>query len=260
MTDDALIDVVKGQNIQDFLATQLMFTRHVRNPDSSPRPPDVEPRRMQIYLDLIYNNVENFIASTFPVAKSCLDDERWQALIREFLSDHGATSPYFLEVSEEFLAFLSARGLHNLPGFLLELCHYEWVEMALDVSSESVSDAEFDRPILEDACVSPLAEHLVYSYPVHEIGPANQPQTPAEVPSFLIVYRDRHDAVRFMVSNAMTYRLLEVFQQESNLAQAAATLADELTAAGREISASDVLGQVRNLVEDLHARGILLAV
>jgi hypothetical protein len=62
--------------------------------------------------------------------------------------------------------------------------------------------------------VSPLAWRLSYRYPVHLIGEHFRPdEVPAE-PTFLIVYRDREDEVRFMTANAVTLRLLQLLEDD----------------------------------------------
>ena len=100
---------------------------------------------MKIYADLFFNNVKNFLTTTFPIAKGCLGQEQWLRLCREFLHRHPSESPYFAEISQEFLAFLHYRqGLveNPDPDWLLELCHYEWVELSLDLQ---VDDDGSDR-------------------------------------------------------------------------------------------------------------------
>ena len=68
---------------------------------------------MSIYLSLFYNNIENFLASAFPVAKRVLGEKPWHELVREFVHRHPSTSPYFLEISQEFLSFLGDRKLQG---------------------------------------------------------------------------------------------------------------------------------------------------
>ena len=46
---------------------QHIFTQYMRDPENSPMPDDIEPRRMSIYSDLVFRNIENFIANSFPV-------------------------------------------------------------------------------------------------------------------------------------------------------------------------------------------------
>lgn len=205
----------RGDNLPGFLDRQLDFAAHIRNPDVHPRPADVEPRRMRIYLELFYNNIESFLASAFPVAKSLLDGERWHALVRDFVHRHPSESPYFLEISQEFLTFLAAARPDGLPPFLLELCHYEWVELALSVAEEDIPQDGIDaHGDLADGIpvVSPLIWKLAYAYPVHQIGAAFQPGQPGEAPTQLVVYRRRDDQVRFMEVNTLTTALLNVLE------------------------------------------------
>ena len=202
----------RGDNLPGFLARQLDFAAHIRNPQLHPRPADVEPRRMRIYVELFYNNIESFLASVFPVAKSVLEGERWRALVREFMHRHPSESPYFLEISQEFLTFLADVRPAGVPPFMLELCHYEWVELALSVAEEEIPEEGVDPD--GDLCagipvVSPLIWKLAYRFPVHQIGSDFQPEQPGPQPTQLVVYRRRDDSVRFMEVNTLTMTLLE---------------------------------------------------
>ncbi|UTW46141.1 putative DNA-binding domain-containing protein [bacterium SCSIO 12696] len=218
-----------------FQDTQFQFAAHLRNPDKNPAPGDIEDRRMGIYRDLIYNNIENFIASGFPVLKTLYSEERWHNMVRDFVARHQSTSPYFLEISQEFLRYLQEeRGVRpGDPPFLQELAHYEWVELALDVSPESLpaeSKMDVEKLLKGHPLVSPLAWRLSYQYPVHEIGPENQPQDPPEQPTFLVVYRNRKERVRFMEANGVTIRLLQLLEDDAELSgeQALQLIAEEL--------------------------------
>lgn len=206
-----------GSNLPGFRDAQLEFAAHIRNPDVHARPADVDARRMQIYVDLFYNNIESFLASGFPVSKRVLGDETWHRLVREFVHRHGSTSPYFLEISQEFLTYLGDREQSEplLPAFLLELAHYEWVELALGVSEVEIPESGYDPdgdlrsgPIL----VSPLIWCLAYRWPVHQIGPDHLPETPPPAPTHLIVFRRRNDQVSFMEVSAATLALVERLQ------------------------------------------------
>jgi len=222
-----------GSNLPGFRAAQLEFAAHIRNPDENPRPTDVEARRMKIYLELFYNNIEGFLASGFPVAKQVLGNERWHALVREFVHLHPSESPYFLEISQEFLTFLSERAesADPLPPFLLELAHYEWVELALGVSELEIPETGFDPgadvsdgPLL----LSPLIWCLAYEWPVHQIGPGRIPQAPPAAPTELIVYRRRNDRVAFMEVNAVTLELVSLLEAGEAPGAALARIAEAL--------------------------------
>ena len=167
----------RGDNLPAFRALQLDFAAHIRDPDRQPRPAGVDARRMRVYVELFYNNVESLLAGAFPVARAILAGERWHTLVRAFFRRHRSGTPYFLEISQEFLTFLAEDDAVELPPFLLELCHYEWVELALAVAEDEIPQHGIDPdgdlasgiPVL-----SPLMRRLAYRYPVHRIGPGFQ--------------------------------------------------------------------------------------
>jgi uncharacterized protein len=192
--------------------SQFQMANYLRNPERAPAPAGVEERRLAIYRSLVYNNIERFISGGFPVLRSLYQDDDWHSLVQEFIDGHRCHTPYFLEISQEFIQFLMHE--HSLrdsdPPFLAELAHYEWVELALDVSEEEPPAAsppgEMGSAI---PALSPLAWVLSYQFPVHKIGPGYCPQAPGE-PVYLVVYRNREDQVKFMELNAATARLLEL--------------------------------------------------
>lgn len=98
--------MLRGSNLPDFRELQLDFTAHVRNPQINGIPKGLEPRRMKIYTELLFNNVEKFLSTTFPVTRATFSDEAWYALVRDYLHRHKATSPYFLEIPQEFMEYL----------------------------------------------------------------------------------------------------------------------------------------------------------
>ena len=72
----------------DFQRLQRAFAGHLRNPDTRPAPQGIEERRLEIYRNLLFNNVNGFIEQGFPVLFSLLDAERWQRLVRGFFEFH----------------------------------------------------------------------------------------------------------------------------------------------------------------------------
>lgn len=222
-----------------FQAVQRELTDFLRKPDERPGPAGIEARRLTIYRDLIYNNIEDFLATGFPVLHSLYDDDAWARLVRDFLASHLCQSPYFSEIGEEFLAYLQierSAGADD-PPFLLELAHYEWVELALDIAPEDVNEIAVDIEgdlLTQRPLVSPLAWPLAYRFPVHHIGAEYQPQAPGDNPTYLVVYRNREDSVQFMEVNAITHRLLQLLQDE-----ATASGADALTQLAGEINHPD---------------------
>ncbi|GMG87296.1 HvfC family RiPP maturation protein [Biformimicrobium ophioploci] len=245
-----------------FQQVQKTFADHLREPQRAAAPQGIEDRRMKIYRDLIFNNIESFIASGFPVIRSLYRDDDWTELVRGFVGKHRAQSPYFLEISQEFLQYLQSEYVPRDcdPDFLLELAHYEWVELALDVSNENFPERRIEAGVLEGCPqVSPLVWSLSYRYPVHMIGPQFRPQEPPAEPTFLLVYRDRQEEVGFMQVNAVTARLLQILQD----AEEPLTGRGALEVLAQEMGQADAAGLLsfgEDLLNKLLSRDILAAV
>lgn len=207
----------------DFISQQYAFAAHIRNPDAYPRPKDVEERRMKIYRELFYNNIEDLIANTFPVLRNITTDDRWHAMIRDFYSNHISHTPFFSELSGEFLKYLELERtlLPDDPPFLLELAHYEWVELALSLLDHPIDSPTIDPQgdLLQGVpVISPLAWPLTYQFPVHKIGPAFQPTAPdSSTITHLLVYRDSHFTIHFIDINPVTARLLDLISNHNDM-------------------------------------------
>ena len=240
-----------------FQTTQQAFAAYIRDPKHSLLPPGVDERRMRVYVRLFYNNVESFLAETFRVFRAIANDAAWHALVRDFLRRHRATSPYFSQIPEEFLEYLGNEddaARPSTPPFALELCHYEWVRLALKLAADADCDHD-DDPLtaVDEVVVSPLAWPLRYAFPVDRIGPDHQPRTPPSRPTFLIAYRDRADRVRFLASNAPTLRLLQLIADELPLRACFQTLASETGTRPEDMARTGMAALNR-----LHAQDIVL--
>ncbi|NNC97786.1 MAG: DUF2063 domain-containing protein, partial [Gammaproteobacteria bacterium] len=123
------------KKLKDFQKVQLNFAQHLRDPEHSNPPENIEDRRLKIYRDLFFSNIKGLVTQTFPVLRQFYSQEQWDKLIREFMIGHKAHTPMFLEVSSEFVEFLqnTYQPGENDPPFMLELAHYEWVELAVSV-------------------------------------------------------------------------------------------------------------------------------
>lgn len=206
----------------DFQDKQYAFAAHLRDPAHAPAPEGIEDRRLAIYRSLFFNNLYNLLGTMFPVLKKIHSDDRWRYMIRQFMKHHKAETPYFLRLPEEFLAFLQEEYKADADdyGFLAELAHYEYAELALSVETadNSAFDGDPNGDLLSGVPVrSELAWTYAYHYPVHRISPDYLPEAPAEQPVYLSIYRRSDDKVRFLELNAVTAALLEAIENnESN--------------------------------------------
>ncbi len=203
--------------LPEFKVLQYQFAAHLRDPEANPPPPGLEDRRLKIYRDLFFNNIENLLGSGFPVVKRILGRENWLNLVRRFYAEHEAHTPLFPEIGREFQRYLQAREANAAgdPPFLVELAHYEWVELALSLDETEIDQVPHDRngDVLHGApVVSPLAWLLQYRFPVHQVRVDFLPQEPTAVPNFLVVSRNRHDDIVFTELNALSFKLLEVLK------------------------------------------------
>lgn len=248
-----------ANSIPRFQQTQYEFASHLRDPSGCDSPGDVEDRRMKIYRDLVYNNIETFISTGFPVLRRIINDEHWHGMVRDFIRYHQCHTPYFSEIGQEFIRYLQdERKTHSGdPEFMLELAHYEWVELALDLSAEEIPDISTRaEPLLSSIpVVSPLAWRLSYQYPVHKLGPEYQPHEPPEQGTFLVVYRNRADEVKFLEINAVTAHLLQLLEaDELSVNDALLIIAEQLGSNCPEA----LLKGGAELVDQLYALEILL--
>jgi hypothetical protein len=213
-------NLLKADGRVDFKSKQDEFAAYIRDPQRNPAPADVKESRMIMYRELFFNNIEGFLSGNFPVLRKILNDQQWFALVQDFFVKHPCQSPHFSQIPEEFLDYLQNErdGSGDFP-FMLELAHYEWVEMALSIAKEEVvyGNPDLNNFFKQSVCLSPLAWSLAYQYPVHKIAPVFLPLEPPEQLTFLIVYRNSEDNVNFIEITPMTYRLLEIIQEHEKL-------------------------------------------
>lgn len=243
---------------ESFKQTQYQFAAHIRDPAHQPAPDNIEDRRMAIYRDLFFNNINGTLQNAFPVIRSLFSEDQWLDMVRDFMIRHQSKTPLFVEIAREFISYLEdERQSENDPPFLRELAHYEWVELAL-----SIAEPEFRLTPLngeEEALAlkleqSPLAWLLVYQYPVHQISPDNQPQTPSASPVCLLVQRNQDEKIKFIELNPVSARLLELLAQGMSGYEAV----NEIVTAMHHPNPVVVENGAKQMITDWLNRGILL--
>jgi hypothetical protein len=239
-----------------FQQYQYAFAAHIRDPRAAKRPKGVQARGMKIYADLLYNNVERFMLNCFPVLHKVLGKRRWAKLVRAFFAAHRSHTPYFRQIPDEFVQFLQNEWQPGAeyPDFMLELAHYEWMELVLAVSNR---EPEWDR-ISRDGdllsgmpVINPVLAVLAYAYPVHRIGPRYRPGPEGKQETHLLVFRDEGGVVRFNAINAVTARLLLLLQEgQPSGREVLMQLAGQLQHAEPETLVSFGAGMLENLRVD----------
>ncbi|MWV13948.1 DUF2063 domain-containing protein [Pseudomonas sp. R-28-1W-6] len=224
---------------------QAAFAARIRQPTAQALLPGIPGERMAVYEALFFNNIESFLCSGFPVLRRLFEDARWQRLVRSFIAGHRCRTPYFLQIGEEFIGWLQQGFVAEAddPPFLLELAHYERVELALDVACAELPAHGW----------SPLAWPLAYVWPVQRLSAEYRPAQPPAEPTCLLAWRDRADRVRFQQLAPFAYRLALRLQAGEDSAAALAALAEE---SGLVADAS-YFNHARALLEDWRRQDIL---
>lgn len=241
--------------IKSFQKSQFEFTQYLRDPESFDLPDNIQPERIQVYVELIYNNIEGFISGAFPVLRSIIPDQKWHSLVRDFIKTHQSQTPYFLQISQEFLTYLLQNShplVKDFP-FMIALAHYEWVELALDVAEEELPKATAwpDDLLSSRVSVSPLSMILSYPWPVHRLSANFTPRMP-ETETHLLVYRNAEDQIQFMELSAASSRLLQLCRDNPQI-----SLGQQLQDLRREGASSITDTQIISFLQQLHQSGIV---
>lgn len=248
---------------------QFALTRHLRDPDGHAAPAGFEDRRLAIYRELLFNNIDGLLAGNFPVIRTLLGEARWKVLVRAFYRDHRCRTPLFPEIAREFLRFVEGRAARadGDPPFLAELAHYEWVELALQISEAGVDDIDHelldgsvstpDQALLDGVpMLSPLAWPFAYRWPVHRLSPDYMPALPPDAPTLLLLRRESDGNVRFSELSPLAFRLLQRLEDQPSLSGRA-----QLQALAQEAAAPDLAAFVEQgavLLEQMRASGVVL--
>jgi len=247
-------------DVPDFMSFQAAFAARIRDPDGQPTPRGVNPRRMQVYEDLLFNNLDGFLRACYPVTHDMLGEQAWQGTVRRFLSEHRCQSPLFREIPGEFLAWIESRVATLFPErpFLHEFMHYEWLEMMVSICPEEDAGKapDPDGDLLSAVPILDCSVRLsCYQYPVHRIGPDFQPREADGQQYCFLVFRDGNDVVRFIALNPVAARMVEI------LTECQCSGRDVLLQVARELGRQDtahVVEMGRTLLADLHRTGVIV--
>ena len=240
-----------------FKETQYAFMRHIRDPHNHAFE-GIEDRRLAIYRELFFNNIEGFVSSAFPVLKSLYAEDRWLALVRQFFVEHDCQSPYFLQISEEFLNFLAnsyEMQVHD-PVYMLELAHYEWVELAISIADNNPNEKPVNDVIAEPLYFSSTAWRLSYQYPVQFASVENPTLNPSEAGNHLIIYKDDDHDIQFVSINLITAQLLQHIEQSGGVTFE--SLLALMAEAMPEVDASTLKQGLMSTLQDLADKSVIV--
>lgn len=201
-----------------FAEYQNAFAARLRDPRAAPLPPGAPARRVRVYEELLYNNLEGFLLACYPISRKLLGARAWKQTVRRFFAEHRCHSPLFRDIPRAFFDWMAARHAQLFPAlpFLAEFMHYEWLELSVSVAPDEADQAaiEADGDLLAGRpALNPTARVACYRYPVHRIGPRFMPDKPDGESWCYLLHRDGNDDVRFAVLNPVTARLVGLLRE-----------------------------------------------
>lgn len=218
-------------NLQTYQET---IGAYLRSPKSHPRPYDLPERRLAVYESLVFNATKTQVDACFPVARTLLSDSVWNSLVKTFFALHACDTPYFHEISQAFVEFITYAStnteatspnislISECPPWLPELLRYEWWELAADlapsekkdsisVTSIECEDAESGSEIIY---LTPAMFYGQFEWPVHKLSPSYLPIVPEA--TFLAVFRDNEHRVQFVELSPASFLLISIVGEGVN--------------------------------------------
>ncbi|AZE48707.1 hypothetical protein C4K04_3035 [Pseudomonas chlororaphis] len=241
-------------------AQQQALTAYLRDPEHCAPPAGMDRARVEIYRELVFDNLLSLLGNTFPVLRSILGEADWRRLLRVFLREHRCATPKFGEIAGEFVAWMASTPAAlrdaSWPAFMLELSHYEWIEMALQqTEAEPLPASDPRRLLTQPLRLSPLAWPLAHAWPVQRLGPTWRPSEPGAAPTLLLIRRDADYRVRFSELSPLAWRLLERIEAFPQLHGR-----DQLQGLALEAGIDDLdtfLANGLNLLRQMHGQGVI---
>lgn len=243
-----------------FQQYQAAFASHIRNPQKNKRPQGIPAQRMKVYNELLYNNLEGFLLACFPVLRKILGKRKWSKLVRDFFSVHRCQTPFFRQIPDEFIQYLKneRNAQPDDPPFLIDLAHYEWVELMLSVSNKEIDYALIDPHgdlLNAHPAISPLLSLQSYAYPMHRISPKFKPTREQQEASHFAIVRNAEDEVKFILINPVIMRLLLLLQSQPLTGEGALR---QIAAELQHPDPSVVLTAGHETLQSLHSAQVVL--
>jgi hypothetical protein len=161
-----------------FQEYQHQFVDYLRNQIKNTVLPETLPQRTRVYTRLLYSKIEASLHSCFPITRELLGPEQWRQLVQIFIREHRCQSPLYREIPDEFIDYLlNESPQRELPKFIADLAHYEWMELVLETEIPAQTDRFF--PVKGGLstlipALNPVLYLLHYRYPVQSINASDE--------------------------------------------------------------------------------------
>lgn len=245
----------------DFQALQRELTAHLRDPEANPAPEGPQDRRIAIYRRLVFGNASRLLGANFPLTRRQLGKTAFSALIRDFLREHRAETPYFPRMAGELQAWhqKAEPNRPDDPPWLGELILYESEKRRLRNAADPAPKPEIDPKgdvVAGVPAPSPLLRLLTLRYPVHKGKAGKLDDAPPEAPSFLLLRRDNAGRMRTEELNVLSAGLLAMILDGSP--QTGAELLDNMMQQAPAEARPALIRQGKAQLRRFHRIGVLL--
>ena len=198
----------------EFVRLQRAFAAYLRDPEGVAPPGAHDERRLAVYRHAVYANIERFMADNYPRVRAVMGDSQWHAMVRDYLLRHPSRATAFVDLPQEFLAYLAhGHQVDDSLPFLFELAHFDSLETRLGADPRRLSRAGVDREgdLIEGVPVAnPIMVLQCYRFPVHAIDPDYLPLAAPAQTTRIAAFRDGQNEYGFLDLNPAAARLLEL--------------------------------------------------
>ncbi len=132
----------------------------------------ISPEKIQIYHELVRNNVEEVLYRAFPLTFHLLSHKQWNEMLDLYLAKEAFTVHSVWRMPQTLVRVAIEQNWAerwNIP-YLVDLLHFEWIEIEIDMMADlKRENFKIEGRILDDPLLlNPESQIIVYSYPVYE--------------------------------------------------------------------------------------------
>lgn len=158
------------QSLDEIFIQQRNLALYCRTGEFHPLINTIEGR-VHHYRRLVFNNIDDSLATAYPLTRQLLQEDEWELLTHNFFSRVACSSPMVWKMPLELYAYVEKHETELTDKYpqLLDLLRFEWIEVELFMMADKDSwRFSADGDLLNDVlCINP--EHHIERliYPVH---------------------------------------------------------------------------------------------
>ena len=242
--------------LNDFRQFQFALARHLRDPLTVPTPAGVDPQEATVCTQDMVRHVCNVLAPAFPLTQVLLGDDIWEHSVRLFLKNAPNHAPWASTTQRAFADHVcDSPDLQNLPAWLQDLAHFEWLQSAVATTPVQWPVFDVDADVMQHAVVlNPTHVEAAYEWPVHSIDTEHKPDDMQSV--YVSVLRDLDDVLHVFESSMFRSQLLDLLREGQTGKQVFEVLARWLS----HPEPDALVQEGRGVMAQLQREGIVLGV